>query len=63
MPPETVAVNVAACPATGLAGLTVKLAVRVSGETVIVADCVAVLWVGVAESVTVRLIVNVPFVA
>ncbi len=29
----------------------------VRADTVIVADCVAVLWVGVAESVTVRLIV------
>ena len=39
------------------------VAVSASGVTVMVACCVLVLWVGVAESVTVRLIVNDPFVA
>jgi hypothetical protein len=38
-------------------------AASASGETVIVAVCVFVLWVGLAESVTVKLIVKVPLVA
>jgi hypothetical protein len=45
-----------------LAGQVI-VAVSATGETVIVACCVLVLCVGVAESVTVRLIVNDPFVA
>ncbi len=52
--------QVTAVPTVPVAGQLI-VAARVSGETVIVADCVAVLCVGLAESVTVRLIVLLPF--
>ena len=63
VPPVADAVQLTAMPTVPLAGQLI-VAVRVSAETVIVAGGeVAVLWVGLAESVTVRVIVYDPFVA